>query len=95
MECLCEFRPHLNEKALALIYAVASLFHGGVDSLLEVHLVEGVKHIAEPFAVQVLPVSLVREVLETLDVPPIHLEDVLHRETFYLRHRRDQNLVSS
>ena len=67
---------------------------GLVNDGLEVGLVQGVEHVAQPLSVEVDPVALVREVLEQVRARPEHLKDVLDSEALYLGHGCDEHLIA-
>ena len=57
---LLELRPHLYDKALALLKVFLSQITGIIDHLLYTIRVKGIQDITEPLLVNVNPISLVR-----------------------------------
>jgi hypothetical protein len=68
LESLCKLRAHLDLEVPGSINPLSTSLDLLVNNLLEVVPVYSVKHIAEPFPVQVNPVSFVGDVFEVLRI---------------------------
>ena len=88
-----EFRPNAHVQVVLVLQALLPGLDSCLDHPLEVSLVERVQDVAEPLAVHVVPVPLVREVAHDGRLPPGELEHVLHGEALNLGHRSDEDLV--
>ena len=82
---LCKLWAHLNLKAPGSIDPLSTSLNLLVDHLLEVVPVYCVEHIAEPFPVQVHPVSLVGDVFEVLGILSEDVQDILNCQALDLR----------
>ncbi len=91
---LRELWSHLHDQVLRFLEAVFALLHCVGDHSLESNLVESVHYIANPLAIDMHPVTLVRQVLENRDFATRKFKDVLDGEPLDLRHGGDHGLLT-
>ena len=85
MKGLSEFRAHLNHQVALLLEAGLPLFGGIFDHLLKLSPIDRIEDVGQPLAVHVVPVSLVRQVLQCILGLLCQLKHILNSKALYLR----------
>ena len=86
LESLYELRSHLDQLPLCLLKLMPPSVHSNCDETLYPVGVHGVEDITQPLLVQVVPVTLIRDVLEQGGLGTGVGEEVISSETLDLRY---------
>ena len=81
-----ELRPHADEQVLALLKLLLPLHHSLGDHVLDGCLILAVQYVAHPLLVEVVPVLLIRQMLEQSWLLPGVCQEVFDRQAINLWH---------